>query len=144
MSIEELIKSVNEINCNIEKLLIDNIGNEIKKAITRVVSDEKSQDIRIINSPDDLCGFQIVGFYMIFNNDIEGIKNNTCTCRIKYEKEEYTCVYRGHSYHMKDRLLSHLFYEPNGTYPNCMQVKINDGKYNINIEKKHYSIKMIQ
>lgn len=119
MTKNDLIKKVSDFNTQIEEL--------IQPQIEEIIGDKKNKLIEI-NNILEIKGS--VGFYMIFcSNKIPGAKY----C-LTENKTKYYCVYRGHSYNMKNRLISHLFYEPNGAYKNCMQIDINNKKYNINIE----------
>ncbi len=134
MNIKEIIETVNKIQNLIENMLADNIGDEIQKTIDKCKSGNDKKNMHAVANKVDLKGFKTVGFYMVFNTDNN--KNNMCQLKIQYKNKEYYCVYRGQSYHMHDRLISHLFYQPNGPYPNCMKVEVNGKKYNINLEEK--------
>ena len=131
MKASELIKIINDIQ--------DGIGKAFEKEIQDIIKDAlspqslKSKNAKKVTAVQDLDGWDSSGFYMIFNNATQ--PDNHCTCTIEYgdETKKYTCVYRGHSSHITDRLKSHLFYSSTNLYPNCMQVIHNGKKYNINI-----------
>lgn len=124
--LKELIENYNTFEKQQIKIIKPLLDEEsIKKYNFKIV--EKKADLsKDINST--------VGFYMIFSS----VKPRSSVCKLMLEVDDETfyCVYRGHSCKMKDRLISHLFYDPNGKYENCMKVLIDDNKYNINIETK--------
>jgi hypothetical protein len=122
MKKKELIETINQINAQITKL--------VEPSIKQIIAESLKKEPTVITKKEDVTG--AVGFYMIFSNVSDA--DSKCSCAIKHEDKRFTCVYRGHSYHMKNRLLSHLFYEPNSQYPNCMKIKIEGKKYNINLE----------
>lgn len=142
MEISELIKKINESHAKIEKKYKKNIIEVIKKIIDKL--DDNTKKIKIIESQKDLeKDFHTTGFYMIFNTDPDAAKH--CKCKIKYRDCQYSCVYRGQAYCIKDRLISHLFYSVDGKYDNCMKIKLNNKKYNINLsEKKLFCDKKVQ
>ena len=121
MKKNELIETINKINTQITKLS--------EPSIKQIIQENLKKKPIVICKKEELKGS--VGFYMIFSN-VSVTDSNACI--INHGGEEFTCVYRGHSYNMKNRLLSHLFYEPNSQYPNCMRIKIKRKKYNINLE----------
>ena len=121
----DLIKSINEINDKICKLVEPNIQEVIRQYISNTSKYE------LVKSKDDIKGS--VGFYMVFSSNRTFTKK---ACKIKHNGSDFYCVYRGHSYNTKERLISHLFYEQNSKYPNCMKIEINSKFYNINIGKK--------
>ena len=125
MKKEELIRTINGLNDEIEKL----VEPSIQAIIECSVSENKNHEL--IQNKDDVKGS--VGFYMIFSNNTN-FTNTGCT--ITYNNKPFYCVYRGHSYTTRERLISHLFYDKNSKYPNCMKIKIGVEKYNINIEEK--------
>ena len=69
------------------------------------------------------------GFYIILRN-----KYNRSNC--KYKINEFVAVYRGHASKMRERIESHLFFDPEGSdFRNCMKISIgDDSSVNINIE----------
>lgn len=78
------------------------------------------------------------GFYILMTN--LKFEDNNCL----FEIENFKAIYRGHSYFVKDRIMSHLFnldYNQNQTkktkYTVCL--KIEDGIEGININQKPYS-----
>lgn len=125
MEKNELIQAINQLNENVLKLVMPNIQEIIEKHVSDSEKYEK------INKIEDVHGG--VGFYMIFSDCKEFTQNG---CDLTYEDSKFYCVYRGHSYHVRERISSHLFYSPGNKYPNCMKIVINDKKYNINIEEK--------
>ena len=125
MDKKELIQSINKLNDEICKLIEPNI----REIIETYVKDEKSYNL--IKRKTDIKGSN--GFYMIFSDNISFTKTG---CKIQYNQKSFYCVYRGHSYHTKERLFSHLFYEVNSEYQNCMKIVLNSKKYNINIEEQ--------
>lgn len=125
MKKSDLIKSINEINDKICKLVEPNIQEVIRQYISNTSKYE------LVKSKDDIKGS--VGFYMVFSSNRTFTKK---ACKIKHNGSDFYCVYRGHSYNTKERLISHLFYEQNSKYPNCMKIEINSKFYNINIGKK--------
>lgn len=125
MNKTELISENNELITNFEK--------DHKSDIESIIKDSmKTKNLKIINSKDDLSGAN--GFYMIFCNKAK--ESLDCTCTLKKDDVDYICVYRGHSSNIKNRLESHLFFDENTKYPNCMKVIIESKKYNINNEIK--------
>lgn len=125
MSKKELIESSNKILSDFE----NNNKANIKLIIKNSVIDK---NLKIINSKDDLSGSN--GFYMIFCSKEKN--ESDCSCTINKDGNDYYCVYRGHSSNIKSRLESHLFYDKNSKYPNCMKIMIENRKYNLNIETK--------
>lgn len=125
MNKKELIQSINKLNNQIFKLIEPNI----REIIENYVKDEKFYNL--IKSKTDIKGSN--SFYMIFSNNISF---TNIGCKIQYNQKSFYCVYRGHSYTTKERLISHLFYDKNSKYPNCMKIKIGAEKYNINIQEK--------
>ena len=79
------------------------------------------------------------GFYILMTN--LKFEDNNCL----FEIGEFKAIYRGHSYFVKDRIMSHLFnldYNKNPPkyktkYTVCL--KIEDGIEGININQKPYS-----
>lgn len=124
-----LIETINQINLQLTKL--------VEPIIKQIITDGLKTKPKVIVGKENVKGG--VGFYMIFSNVSSTDLN--CSCTIEHKGETFTCVYRGHSYHMKNRLLSHLFYEPNSQYPNCMKIEIKDKKYNINLEAQKLYLK---
>ncbi len=122
---KDLIESINKLNNEICKLIEPNI----REIIETYVKDEKSY--KLIKSKTDIKGSN--SFYMIFSDNISFTNKG---CKIQCNHKSFYCVYRGHSYHTKERLLSHLFYESNSKYQNCMKIMLNSKKYNINIEEQ--------
>lgn len=124
-----LIKMSNDI--------LDNFKDEHFKDITEIITQclaNKKNEFEKIAKESDLKGSN--GFYMIFCDNEPN--NNQCTCQIKISNKVYYCVYRGHSYNTKERLLAHLFNGPDSKYDNCMLVPYENDKYNINISSKKY------
>lgn len=134
MKASKLIKKINSLQKAIEDVFQDEVKNIIDSSLNGGVLKE-SKDCKKIKSISDLEGWDTNGFYMIFNNHI--VQQNTCTCQVKLDGENkpYICVYRGHSYHLKDRIQSHLFYDFSTSYNSCMQVLVKEKKYNIDISK---------
>ena len=125
MKAHALVKVINKIN--------DSIAVAFEKEIQAIIQEtlNESNNIRIVKQESDLTRFQTVGFYMIFNND--STVSNSCNCTVTHNHQLFTCVYRGHAYHIKDRLKSHLFYTAKSPYKSCMLVEYAGKKYNINI-----------
>lgn len=79
------------------------------------------------------------GFYILMT-DLK-FENNNCL----FEIDDFKAIYRGHSYFVKDRIMSHLFnldYNKNSSkhktkYTICL--KIEDGVEGININQQPYS-----
>lgn len=78
------------------------------------------------------------GFYILMTN--LKFEDNNCL----FEIENFKAIYRGHSYYVKDRIMSHLLnfdYNKNQTkrtkYTVCL--KIEEGIEGININQKPYS-----
>ena len=125
MKTGELIETINSLNNAIFKFakliicaIIKNRLNDSRKIIT-------------VKSEKEICGSN--GFYMIFSDNKEFPKNK---CIVKHNKTKYHCVYRGHSYNMRKRLISHLFYTPGARYDNCMKITVENGEYNINLDQR--------
>jgi hypothetical protein len=104
----------------------------------------KSKKYQVVDlkSFDDIQNvFAGVGFYVIMTS------MNFADNESQLKFSDLTAIYRGHSYKVKDRLMSHLFSnkyktkESTSKYPSNYSVclKIEDGVNGIDIDQKPYS-----
>lgn len=104
-------------------------SSEIKKMITDSITE--ANFISVIKK-EDLRGS--IGFYMIFCDAKPSL--SICTCQIKISGKDYYCVYRGGATTVKERVISHLYFDLKSEYPNCMKILLGDNRYNINLDSK--------
>lgn len=119
------------------------VHNEIQKDLVGYLRNANyeaaSNDIQIVSlrSESDLLNiFSVTCFYFILTK--KAFEDNECSFTYK----DNTAIYRGHSYTVKNRILSHLankFYNSNydSTYKAC--IKVEDGQNGINIDQEPYS-----
>ena len=104
--------------------------------------ESKNYQVVDLNNFDDLKKvYSGIGFYVILTS------NNFADNECQFKFSDLGAIYRGHSYNVKDRIMSHLFttqykvkestakYKSN--YTVCL--KIEDGVNGIDIDKKPYS-----
>ena len=101
---------------------------DVKSIIQRFIKPLKAKNV---NKKLDVNGKS--GFYMIFCSNEP--KDNNCLCRIECRKTTFFCVYRGHSSSIQNRVTKHLFFD-SSINDNCMRIKLNGNRYNINIESQ--------
>lgn len=118
----ELIKLYDSIE---EQFYNDNVQTiiDIIRTEMKFVEVRERKDIKKIKGSE--------GFYIILRNKYRDLE-----CR--YKNNGFIAVYRGHASKMRERIESHLFYDPaNDKYQNCMKISIDDNNnININIETK--------
>ena len=122
------------------KKIKDNIvfdfENFLKKIELNTELFENIQILHINNEADIEKAHYGEGFYVILTNHI--FKENECSFIINNKK----AIYRGHSYHTKKRLLSHLsnnYYKENKGSTNFeVCLKLFENSYGVNINQEPY------
>lgn len=137
---EEIIKK--------SKLKLQEVQESFKTEILNYLqncdytSNTKKYQVVDLKSFDDIKNvYGGTGFYIILTN--LNFSDNESQLKIS----DLTAIYRGHSYKVKDRIMSHLFSsqykakELASKYPSNYSVclKIEDGVNGIDIDKKPYS-----
>jgi hypothetical protein len=101
-------------------------------------SKSKSVQVIKVTSASSIADmYTMQGFYIILS-DIE-LDDNECT----FELNKQRAIYRGHSYNVKNRIMSHLF---NTRYKNELDgetvytacLKIEDGVNGVNVDEEPY------
>lgn len=85
-----------------------------------------------VTKKDDLKGAE--GFYMIFCDAKP--PPPICNCQIKISGKDYYCVYRGGATTVKERIISHLYFDLKSKHPNCMKILLSNSRYNINLDSE--------
>ncbi len=131
---------INESNIRLEL-----IRNDIKRDLLNYLKEfnylEISKEIQIIDIKiiDDLRKvYTGPGFYIILLD--EQFADNNCN----FSFDDYTAIYRGHSYSVRDRLKSHLFNSEynNSDFKNKVKytvcLKFEEGIQGINLNEEPY------
>lgn len=124
----------------VQDSLITELANYLQSCDYNIKS--KKYQVVDLKSFDDIQNvYEGVGFYIILTS--LNFADNECQLKIS----DLTAIYRGHSYKVKDRVMSHLFntkYKEKVStlkYPSNYSVclKIEDGVNGIDIDQKPYS-----
>lgn len=133
--VEKIIHKHKEELSKIKEQIIIDFENYLKE-IEQNYEIPNVSILNIRNESDIKNAYYGEGFYVILTN--YNFPENKCTFSIN----NHSAIYRGHSYHTKKRLLSHLsndYYKENKGSTNFeVCLKLLENNYGVNINKEPY------